>query len=97
MRASFRGLAYGLLHPVVSFRLLMWLGRLLWRQPRDLARSLVLSPRALDVLAAMKADPPDVIHLFWGHYPAIVGYLVRHDLPDVVLSSNKETIARIHS
>jgi colanic acid/amylovoran biosynthesis glycosyltransferase len=86
VRASFRGLAYGLLHPVVSVQLLVWLARHLWRQPRDLVRSFVLSPRALDILAATKADPPDVVHLFWGHYPAIVGYLVRHELPDVVLS-----------
>jgi len=86
VRATLRGIVYGLRRPLVLGRLLGWLGRLLWRQPGQLLRSVVLAPRALDLLASMSSDRPDVVHLFWGHYPAIVGYLVNRNLPDVVLS-----------
>ena len=39
-------------------------------------KSVVFVPRSLDLLASVRARRPDVVHLFWGHYPAIVGYLV---------------------
>jgi glycosyltransferase involved in cell wall biosynthesis len=43
-------------------------------------------PRSLDFFAAIRRVRPDVVHLFWGHYPAIVGYLVRRHLNGTVLS-----------
>jgi len=86
VRAMMRGLGYALLHPVVSAALLVWLIRFSWRRPGQLARSLAISPRGLDILRELTTEPPDVVHLFWGHYPSIVGYLVRRQLPDVVVS-----------
>lgn len=86
VRAMMRGLGYALLHPAVSAALLVWLVRFSWRRPGQLARSLFISPRALGLLRELAVERPDVVHLFWGHYPSIVGYLVRRRLPDVVVS-----------
>lgn len=86
LRATARGLLQALRHPAVFFDLLAWLIRGTWRAPRHLVRSLILAPRALDIMATLAADPPDVVHLFWGHYPVLVGYLVRRHMPGTVLS-----------
>ncbi|MFO7545438.1 MAG: glycosyltransferase [Trueperaceae bacterium] len=57
-----------------------------WRKPPQLVRALLYTPRAFDILADLERDPPDVVHLAWGHYPSIVGMLVQHALADVVTS-----------
>jgi glycosyltransferase involved in cell wall biosynthesis len=66
--------------------LAVWILRLNWKNPRDLLKSFILVPRSLDVLFLLQRAEPDVVHIFWGHYPAIVGYLVRRHLPRSVLS-----------
>jgi glycosyltransferase involved in cell wall biosynthesis len=73
-------------HPAVLFELLAWLVRHNCRKPKHLVKSLLLMPRALDIFFDLSANPPDVVHLFWGHYPAIVGHLIQRHLPRVVLS-----------
>lgn len=83
---SLRGALAGLRAPVVLAELVWWLVRRSWRQPAHLVRALILAPRALDIFAALRRRPPDVVHLFWGHYPALVGHLVQRHLPRVVVS-----------
>jgi glycosyltransferase involved in cell wall biosynthesis len=82
----FRGFVHGLRHPSASFDLLAWSLRVTWGNPRHLLSSLILLPRALEIFGHLKADRPDVVHLYWGHYPALVGYLVQRHLPGVALS-----------
>jgi glycosyltransferase involved in cell wall biosynthesis len=48
------------------------------RRPAFLAKTLLLLPRAFDVAASILRDDPDAVHLFWGHYPALVGRLLQH-------------------
>jgi glycosyltransferase involved in cell wall biosynthesis len=48
--------------------------------------SLLLIPRSVQLFTEIERDPPDVVHLFWGHYPSLVGYLVSRHLPTCVLS-----------
>lgn len=59
--------------------------RWIWRHNRHrrsyLLRSLALLPRAFDILADLERNTPDVLHIFWGHYPSLVGYLVQKRLP----------------
>lgn len=59
-----------------------------WRKPRQLLRAVLYMPRAFDILADLEEDPPDVLHLAWGHYPSIVGMLVQRVLPSVSTSVN---------
>ena len=40
----------------------------------------------MGILDELQRTKPDVVHLFWGHYPSLVGYLVRTTLPGTVLS-----------
>jgi len=65
------------------------LRRLASRPPRGLKESLktiVLLPRAVEISLAIEKRHPDVVHLFWGHYPCLVGALVRRFVPAVHLS-----------
>ena len=84
--AVVRGFALALRRPRIAADLFVWVLRSNWRHPTHLCKSLLLLPRTLDIFEALRHRSPDVVHLFWGHYPANVGYLVRRHLPDVVLS-----------
>ena len=55
-------------------------------RPGMFIRTLALLPRALDIYDLIEREKPDVVHLFWGHYPAIVARLVQRGLPEVVTS-----------
>jgi glycosyltransferase involved in cell wall biosynthesis len=64
----------------------LWLGGIIartWRRPAHLIKSLALVPGAVTIVADLERGTYDVVHLFWGHYPAMVGRLVmqRRDRP----------------
>lgn len=85
--ASFsRGLAFVFVHPVMAVYSVAWLLRYGWRTPGPTFRCLVLMPRLFDIFAECLRCPPDVLCLYWGHYPAIVGYLAKRYLQQVHLS-----------
>lgn len=86
MRDLARGLWLALGHPRWSAALIWWIVRWNLRTPQRFVRCLALSPRALTIFADVATGRFDVVHLFWGHYPAMVGYLVQRFLPDVVSS-----------
>ena len=86
LAADLRGLGSCLVRPALLAQLLMWLVRVMWNEPSHLVASLTLVPRSMGILAELERERPDVVHLFWGHYPCIVGYLVLAALPDSVLS-----------
>lgn len=62
-------------YPVLAARLLLTLLVSCWRTPHHLLKALVLLPTAMGLFHRMNKENPDVVHLFWGHYPAIVGWL----------------------
>lgn len=80
------GLLECLRHPKVTAGLVSWLVKTLYRQRSKLWTSIVLVPRVMQLFAQIERERPDVVHLFWGHYPAMVGYLVKEHLPQTVLS-----------
>lgn len=84
--AYLEGVAACLRRPRVLIRLLIWLVASTRRRPRQLLVSLAVVPRSMGILASLERERPDVVHLFWGHYPTIVGYLVSINLPHTVLS-----------
>lgn len=63
-------------NPLLFSKLISWLIKNEWRRPSKLFAALYLVPRAFSIFSALKKFNPDVVHLFWGHYPSIVGYLV---------------------
>jgi glycosyltransferase involved in cell wall biosynthesis len=58
-----------------------------WRQPVHVFKSLLALPRIFQVHQALAARPPDVLHLFWGHYASLLGLLVRRTHQDVVVTA----------
>jgi glycosyltransferase involved in cell wall biosynthesis len=59
--------------------------RLSWRAPASLAAGLWLLPAALGVASRAEAERFDVVHLRWGHHPALVGAILKWwDSPVVV-------------
>ncbi len=86
LTAVLRGLLFAAMRPRTFLDLIAWLWSTNRRSPNHLLKSLALVPRSLDILWSIERHQPEVVHLFWGHYPAIVGYLVRRWLTDVVVS-----------
>jgi colanic acid/amylovoran biosynthesis glycosyltransferase len=86
--ATVRGILAAITRPRSAIAALRWvLTRRGGRGPRnDVVAGLLLLPRAFDIVAALERRRPDVVHMFWGHYPAIVGHLVQSRLPNVVTS-----------
>jgi glycosyltransferase involved in cell wall biosynthesis len=84
--ATWAGIRLGLRHPVALLELLGWVLSRCWKKPDHLVRSLILLPRALQIFHSIRQARPDVVHLFWGHYPSLVGHLVRRYLPKTTLS-----------
>lgn len=86
MGATLRGVAAALRRPRSALNALAWVLRVNASSLRDLAHSLAILPRAFDILADLERDPPHVVHMYWGHYPTLVGYLVQRRLPSTVTS-----------
>ena len=90
--ALLSGLALMFKRPSVALALLAWITRHSLKSPKrarrleQLAKSALLVPRTLQLFDALERDKPDVVHLFWGHYPAMFAYLVQKYHPEVVSS-----------
>ena len=72
--------------PLLTISLIIWLFKQEKSQPKFLIKSLVLIPAFFHILARLKRIKPDLIHLFWGHYPSILGFLIKRSMPDIPLS-----------
>jgi len=75
---------------VRSPRLFAWLlGIILrdsWRRPGHMIKSLLVLPRIFQLHERLADSPPQVLHLFWGHYASLFGLLVRRTHPEVVVT-----------
>jgi glycosyltransferase involved in cell wall biosynthesis len=85
-QSFFKGLVISFMHPLVFTQLFFWLVRVSKGRVSHFLKGLVLMPRAMEVFALLLREQPDVVHLFWGHYPSLVGFLVQRFLPRTVLS-----------
>jgi len=73
-------------HPKMSFSLMKWIILSNSKKPKHLFKSLLLFPSSISIFKNLLKIKPDVVHLFWGHYPSMVGYLVNKYMPKTVLS-----------
>jgi colanic acid/amylovoran biosynthesis glycosyltransferase len=78
------GLKIALLRPALLFTLLFAIFYYCWRNPSHVLKSLMLVPRTLDLFSAVEQAQPDIVHIYWGHYPSLVGFLVQRYLPKTV-------------
>lgn len=84
--ATLRGLAAAVSRPRLLLGALGWLISQNRGRAQHLLRSLALLPRAFDILRRIERERPDVVHVYWAHYPSLVGYLVQRRLPDTATS-----------
>jgi len=73
-------------HPSIFLSLLGWLLKNCLMSPKHLLKSIILLPSALFIFASIYKNKPDIVHLFWGHYPSMVGYLVKKYMPSTVVT-----------
>lgn len=73
-------------HPRVLASLLSWIFAVNRGSKRHILKSMILLPSVISVFADIKKRKLDVVHLFWGHYPAMVGYLVERYCNDMLVS-----------
>lgn len=89
-RVSLRGLLVGVWRLLGQPRLAAWLWGVIlldnWRRPAHVVKSLLAMPRVFELHARLAGDPPDVLHLFWGHYASLLGLLVRRTHPGVMVT-----------
>lgn len=80
------GLLECLRRPKLAAKLFTWLFKTSYQKPDQLLRSVILIPRVVQLFAHIERERPEVVHLFWGHYPAMVAHLVQSYLPQTVVS-----------
>jgi glycosyltransferase involved in cell wall biosynthesis len=68
-------------HPILAMELVLCIFSKLLLSPRQLIKSLILVPKSVAIFEEIRQDKPDVVHLFWGHYPALVAWLIDRYLP----------------
>ncbi len=68
------------------FSLFSWIIKNDFNKPKHLIKMIALTPMSFYIFEKLKKEKPDIVHLFWGHYPSLVGYLVKGKIPDSKLS-----------
>lgn len=80
------GIVVALRRPYVFVQLLAFILRHTQFASNHFFKSLALVPRVLEVFKSIEGDQPDVVHIYWGHFPALVGHLVQVQFPQMVVS-----------
>lgn len=86
IKNSMRGLAQGLISPRLLLSLVCWIIKNDYSNPVHCIKMLFLLPAAFFLTSRIREEKPDLVHLFWGHYPSIVAYLVKRVNPDIRLT-----------
>lgn len=80
------GLIFLIVRPILTLRVISWLLKNDFNKPLHLLKCILLLPSCFYILDKLRKNPPDIVHLFWGHYPSVVGFLVSRSLPQVKLT-----------
>ncbi len=88
LAASLCGLWSCLLHPLQTAFLLKIILTSCRQKPADILKSLVLLPRSLQLFRKIKKAPPEIVHLYWGHYPSLLGLLIHRSLPGLPVTQS---------
>ncbi|QGG47201.1 glycosyltransferase family 4 protein [Heliorestis convoluta] len=83
---NLKGIFYG----IISFRKTINIIKFIIKNNRkisEIIKSLILLPRILSIYQSIINNKPNVVHLFWGHYPSLIGYLILKYNPEIVLTT----------
>lgn len=81
-----RGVLAAVSHPLWTAGIIAWVVRQSGGRMVHLAKGLAVLPRMFGLLERLRLDRPDVVHIYWGHYPAIFGWMVLEYVPRTVVS-----------
>jgi len=74
-------------HLIKTLGLIKWIITSEKNNGKEMLKCLFLIPSSFFIYKKITKICPDVVHLFWGHYPSIVGYLVSQYKPSILLST----------
>ena len=86
LSSSLKGLWIGLTQPTLLITFIIWIIRYSYKKPTTLSKSLLFVPRSLEIYDWAQQQKPDVIYLYWSHFPSLVGYLIQKKLPEISVS-----------
>lgn len=71
---------------ILFFDLLFWIFKSDYKKPKFIMKILAFVPSAFFILKQLEKRKPNILHLFWGHYPSVVAYLVHKRLKQTKIS-----------
>ncbi|MBW4506559.1 MAG: glycosyltransferase [Scytonematopsis contorta HA4267-MV1] len=86
LQAIIHGLWIGLTRPILLFNFISWIVQNTWKKPTHLFKSLALLPRSLQIFKFIEQERPEVVYLYWSHYPSLIGQLVQTWLAEIVVA-----------
>ena len=86
VREAARGCVNAFSHPLLLIRLLWWITRSDLVRFTHWMKCVALVPASFYICLRLEKERPDIVHLFWGHYQSLVGFLARERLPRSKLS-----------
>ncbi|MCT4643189.1 MAG: glycosyltransferase [Bacteriovoracaceae bacterium] len=82
-------LVLGLVYSLLNIKIFLSLFYYLFRNEKKvmhLLKSVLLIPSTFWCLSEIEKEKPEVVHLFWGHYPSMLGYCLRRKRINTKLS-----------
>ena len=86
-KSPYHGLLLAFFEPRLAIRLWWKLLTSLATRPVVLASCLFWSLRCFELLALIRREKPDVVHLYWGHVTSMLGWLLIESQPDQALTT----------
>lgn len=86
-KETFIGLLKMFLHPFKALKMFIWLTKNDINKFHYWIRCIALMPACFYIFNKLKKENPDIVHLFWGHYPSMVAYLVLTYMPKVEITT----------
>lgn len=80
------GILFAFKNLILFFSLFKWLLKNDFDKPKHLIKMIALIPMSFYIFEKLKKENPDIVHLFWGHYTSLVGFLVKNKMPNTKLS-----------
>lgn len=83
----FKFICFTLLQPFKVFDLLKLAFSKQKMSWKGIIRNIIAVVRSIEIFLDLKKIQPDIVHLFWGHYPSLVGYLILKYVKEVKVST----------
>lgn len=83
VKSFFESIIFIFCSPLKLFKILKWIITTNRGNVKHIIKSIILLPSIFYIFKKIKINKPDLIHLFWGHYPSMLLYLVHNYLPTI--------------